>query len=135
MSYIEQLIEALTDADRLNYDWWESFDSTNEAMHVISRALREKPDEYEISQVLALSEEDDIFEDTPNKAFKGKDISGAYQQVKKYLADAMRNKVHETLTSKVGIDSATAYADYANLSNLKEIAVKSMSDGGKKSGY
>ena len=52
---------------------------------------------------------------TPQKVFKGKEVSSSYNQVKNFMSDVMRGKIHETIKAKKGIDSAKLYRDYANL--------------------
>ena len=68
----------------------------------------------------------------PQKAFKWKEISSQYWAVKKLLSDVMRNEVHTTISKLKWVDSAKLYKDYANLNNLKEIAVKALSESWKK---
>jgi hypothetical protein len=62
MTNIERIIEALSYSQDDGTDWWEAFDSPQEAKIILNKAAREKPDEYNVAELLILTEEDDVFE-------------------------------------------------------------------------
>ena len=66
----ERLIEAITYADDYGMEWWEVFDTKTEASDILNGALKEKPDDYDIVQLLNLIDEDDLFTETPLVVFK-----------------------------------------------------------------
>lgn len=86
MSYTEQLIEALSEAEQTHTEWWESFDLLEEALEVVSCALVEKPEEEEIIQILALVDEDGIFTDS---------VSNGYKQCLKRMKREVKRMINE----------------------------------------
>jgi hypothetical protein len=69
---------------------------------------------------------------TPSKIWKWKEVAQGYTQAKNTLANIFREQVREDLW-KVGIKNAKElYWDYANLSQLKDIWVKWITEGGLK---
>ncbi|MHA2068558.1 MAG: hypothetical protein ACXABY_29705 [Candidatus Thorarchaeota archaeon] len=60
MTNTERLVEAVLYASENDAEWWETFDSTIDATKVINSALRERPDEYQITCILE-AQEVDIF--------------------------------------------------------------------------
>ena len=71
MTYLEELIEAVSYAQENGMDWWDIFDSIEDAEDILHAASREEPDEYQVAHLVSLIEDDDIFIDTPIGAFKG----------------------------------------------------------------
>lgn len=61
-------------------------------------------------------------EHLPNKAFKGKEIGPAFNQIKNLAADKARTGLHDLL----GPQAKEAYFDYGNLKSLQELGVKAM---------
>ena len=69
---------------------------------------------------------------TPSKIWKWKEVAQGYTQAKNTLANIFREQVRDDL-GKVGIKNAKElYWDYANLSQLKDIWVKWITEGGLK---
>lgn len=64
---------------------------------------------------------------TPQKFFKGKEITNAYQELRAKLATKLTKNLHTNLTQEFWEDTAKLYKDYANLQWLKEVWVKSRS--------
>ena len=52
----------------------------------------------------------------PDKAYRGKPIAGAYNNVRKMISDEMRNKIY----SKVPDTVKQAYLDYGNLKTIAD---------------
>lgn len=55
MRKTELLVEAIEESEDL---WYENFDSIEEAKKIISGAIKEIPEEYEIATVLTILDED-----------------------------------------------------------------------------
>jgi hypothetical protein len=53
----DKLLEAIEYSEDSGVNWWESFSSKEEAFNIISVAIKEKPDEYQISGLLSYKEE------------------------------------------------------------------------------
>lgn len=66
----------------------------------------------------------------PEKAYRGKPIGGAYNDVRNQLADESR----QTIYSVLGDDVKQAYFDYGNLKGLQEMGVTSMTGQKLKGG-
>lgn len=64
---------------------------------------------------------------TPQKFFKGKEITNAYQELRAKLATKLTKNLHTNLTQEFWENTAKLYKDYANLQWLKEVWVKSRS--------
>lgn len=67
----------------------------------------------------------------PEKAYQGKPISGAFNDVKDTAADLARKAIYENL----GTDVKKAYFDYGNLKGLQELGQKAMTGGKLKGGF
>lgn len=61
MTSTEQLIEAISYAEDDDVNWWEIFDSPKQAKLVLSSAMRENADEYQMMSMLA-AKDVDIFD-------------------------------------------------------------------------
>jgi hypothetical protein len=68
----ERLVEAVTYASESDVEWWEIFDSHADAMRTINSALKEEPDESQITCVLA-AQDLNLFDlyCTPEEAYAG----------------------------------------------------------------
>lgn len=58
MTSTEQLIEAILYADDDNVNWWEVFDSPKQAKLILTSAMRENADEYQMMSMLAVKDVD-----------------------------------------------------------------------------
>lgn len=67
----------------------------------------------------------------PQKAYRGKDIAGATNDVNNILADTARQKIYDA----VGDNVKQAYIDYGNLLGLQELGQRSMTGGKLKGGF
>ena len=67
----------------------------------------------------------------PEKAYKGKPIAGAFNDVKNMAAGLARNKIY----SKVGSAAKQGYLDYGNLKGIQEFGQKAMTEGRFKGGF
>ena len=67
----------------------------------------------------------------PEKAYKGKPIAGAANNVKDILADISR----ETIYKALGSEAKQAYFDYGNLQGIQELGQKAMTGSGLKGGF
>lgn len=67
----------------------------------------------------------------PEKAYMGKPISGAFNDVKDTAADLARQAIYNNL----GKDVKKAYFDYGNLQGLQELGQKAMTGGKLKGGF
>ena len=65
----------------------------------------------------------------PAKAYRGKDITGVYNNVRNELASLARKKIYD----KLGPEMRRAYIDYGNLQALQEMGTRAMSGGGRQS--
>lgn len=70
LTYLEELIEAISYAQDTGDNWWEVFESIEDAEDVLVGAEREEPDEYQVAHLVSLIEDEDIFIDTPMGEFK-----------------------------------------------------------------
>lgn len=66
----------------------------------------------------------------PSKAFKGEEIAGSVNEVRRLLSDEARQTIYNTL----GDDVKQAYLDYGNLQTLKDMGVSSMTGQKLKGG-
>jgi len=66
----------------------------------------------------------------PEKAYRGKPIAGAFNDMKDTLSDMARTKIYDTL----GPEIKKAYIDYGNLKALQELGQKAMTGGKLKGG-
>jgi len=66
----------------------------------------------------------------PQKAYQGKDIAGAFADVKNIVSGVAREKIH----TAVGTDASRAYIDYGNLRGLAEWGQKAMTGAKFKGG-
>lgn len=67
----------------------------------------------------------------PEKAYMGKPIAGAFNDIKDTAADLARQAIY----SNLGKDVKKAYFDYGNLQGLQELGQKAMSGGKLKGGF
>lgn len=67
----------------------------------------------------------------PEKAYMGKPISGAFNDVKDTAADLARQAIY----SNLGQDVKKAYFDYGNLQGLQELGQRAMTGGKLKGGF
>lgn len=67
----------------------------------------------------------------PQKAYKGEDIAGVYNEVKNTLSGIARDKIY----TKLGDDIKQAYLHYGNFKNLEELGQKAMTGGKLKGGF
>ena len=77
-------------------------------------------------------EKSTLDEFTPDKVFKWKQVASAYNQAKNKVANVMRDLIHKDLTKELWEDSVKIYKDYANLKNLSNVWVKSLTEWGRK---
>jgi hypothetical protein len=63
---------------------------------------------------------------TPQKFFKWKEITNAYQELRAKLSSKLTNELHNNLTKEFWKDTAKIYKDWANLKWLSKIWVKSI---------
>jgi len=71
LTNLEELIEAVSYAQDTGTDWWEVFDSIEDAEDILTRANKEEPDEYQVAHLLSLLDDDeDFFIDMPIQEFK-----------------------------------------------------------------
>jgi hypothetical protein len=66
----------------------------------------------------------------PEKVYKGKSISGAFNEVKNIASSTARNIIY----NKMGPDIQKAYFDYGNLKGLAEAGQKAMTGAKLKGG-
>jgi hypothetical protein len=69
MTNIEQIIEALEQAEDTGIEWWEVFDSKTEARNIIDRAKKEELEDHNIARLISFIEEEDFFTVTPQVSF------------------------------------------------------------------
>ena len=67
----------------------------------------------------------------PEKAYRGKPISGSFNEVKDIAADTARSRIYSSL----GDDIKQAYFDYGNLKGIEELGQKAMTGGKLKGGF
>ena len=70
MTYIEELIESIDYAEENNINWWDMFETIEDAEITLNNCLKENPDEYQIAHLLCLIEDSDFFTDTPISDFQ-----------------------------------------------------------------
>jgi len=56
------LLEAISYGNESNVYWWQAFSSKKEARKILSKAAKEKPDDYQIA--LLIAEKEDFYEDS-----------------------------------------------------------------------
>jgi hypothetical protein len=59
---LERLIEAVEYARDNDQEWYEVFDSLEEANEVISEAEIESPEDYQIATLIAFYDDEDVFD-------------------------------------------------------------------------
>lgn len=69
---------------------------------------------------------------TPQKFYKWKEITNAYQELRWQLASKLVNKLHNAIKKDYGEDSANLYREYANLKSIKDIWPKALTQWGRK---
>ena len=93
-------------------------------------------DEYKDFDQVSLNTAQDIKstldEFTPEKLFKGKSVGSEYNTLRHEMADAIRQKIYNSLKD---VNVKKKYLDYANLTELQKIGVKALTDGGLKGGF
>ena len=62
---------------------------------------------------------------TPQKHWKGKEVTNELQELKWILSTKLKNVIHSNLTKEIWEDSAKMYLDYANLSKYADDMAKS----------
>lgn len=67
----------------------------------------------------------------PEKAYQGKPIAGAFNDVKDIVSDMARKNIYEAL----GPEVKQAYIDYGNLKAVQELGKKAMTGGKLKGGF
>lgn len=72
---------------------------------------------------------------TPQKFFKGKEITNGYQELRGQLSSIIKNKLHSALKKDYWVDTAKKYIDWANLDWLKEVWIKAKTNAGLKGGF
>jgi len=70
LTYLEELIEAVSYSQDNGTEWWDVFDSTEDADNVITKAAKEEPDEYQVAHLMSMLEDGDIFIETPLGEFR-----------------------------------------------------------------
>jgi len=92
-------------------------------------------DAYKTSTKWTLEEAQKLKEDlarfVPEKVYKGKPIANELKQINADMADAIRQKIYNSL----GNDVKKSYIDYGNLKKLEEIGVKAITEKGKLGGF
>ncbi len=85
MTNTERLVEAVVYASENGSNWWEEFDSINDAFKILKGAQREDPDEGQIACLMsALDSEDEFEECTIDFAYKN-----VLKKLKKELEEEM----------------------------------------------
>ncbi len=98
-------------------------------------ALKSLQDDYKHISNVSYSRLQGIKSDwakfVPEKAYKGKPIAGAYNEVKNMAAEEARHKIYSVLGDEV----KQAYLDYGNLKGLMQWGQKAMTEGAFKGGF
>ena len=79
---LERLLEALEYSKDNDMEWYEVFDSIEEAQEVLISAEKEEPDEYQLASFLTMFEDDVTFSEDLDKVYK-KCMKVLKRQVKK----------------------------------------------------
>lgn len=69
---------------------------------------------------------------TPQKFWKGKEITNELQELKWILSTKLKNVIHSNLTKEIWEDSAKMYLDYANLSKYADDMAKASTNAWMK---
>ena len=80
----EQLIEAISYAEDDDVNWWEIFDSPKQAKLILSSAMRENADEYQMMSMLAAKDVD---------MFDSFTVEEAYTHILKSLQKEIDNHI------------------------------------------
>lgn len=70
LTNLEELIEAVSYAQDTDTDWWDVFDSIEDAEDVVTQAGKEEPDEYQIAHLFSLLDNENLFIDLPTQEFR-----------------------------------------------------------------
>ena len=70
LTKLEELIEAVSYAQDSDENWWDIFDTIEDAESVLHKASKEKPDEYQIAHLVSILEDGDMFNNSPIGEFK-----------------------------------------------------------------
>ena len=68
----------------------------------------------------------------PEKMFNGKNVTGSYNNLRKMIADSIRERTYKALND---INIKKAYLDYGNLKNLMDVGIKDMTKAKLKGGF
>ena len=69
MDNLETLIEAVEYGDENGTDWWDIFDSVDEAKKTLNKAAKEQADDYQVARLADILDED-IYEVSQVGAFR-----------------------------------------------------------------
>lgn len=98
------------------------------------KALSAIKDDYKNVSNLSYRQLQDIksklTEFIPEKAYRGDNITGAYNDVRKTLSDEMRKMIYQ----KISPEAKRAYLDYGNLKNIQELGKTALTKAGFKGG-
>lgn len=86
--------------------------------------------EFSLKDAQALKHELDEF--TPDKVFRGKQVSNEDVVLRNDMANAIRQKTYDSLKDQ---NIRKAYLDYGNLKELEKVGVKAISEAGTKGGF
>jgi len=99
------------------------------------KQLSSSRNDYRLTKEVSLERLQAIKEDwakfVPEKAYKGKPITGAFNDIKDTAAGLAREKIYKAL----GDDVRQAYFDYGNLKGLQEMGQKALTGAGFKGGF
>ena len=119
-SDIQKGIDKVKDATTKK-SWQEGFDSIKQDYK------KYKDFTYEEAQSI----KSELDRKIPAKMFRGKDVTGSANNIRKLMADSIRNRTYQVLKD---VNIKKDYIDYCNLKNIMEHGAKSMTKGQFKGG-
>jgi MoaA/NifB/PqqE/SkfB family radical SAM enzyme len=66
---LETLIEAVEYAEDIGMNWWDVFETVDDARKTLTKAAKEQPDEYQVAKLAEILDED-IYEVSQVGAFR-----------------------------------------------------------------
>lgn len=103
---------------------------------VFQKALESIKDDYKgissLDYTTAQQIKSELAKSLPEKMFRGANVTGAANNVRKFMADYIRKQTYEQLKD---VNIRQSYLDWGNLSDLTKFGVKAMTTGKLKGGF
>lgn len=132
---VQELIDSLAD------DIEKLAKNDPDKLNAYNEALESLKDSYKDSKFANYSLKDSqtlkswLQERTPQKFWKGKEVTNEIQELKGKLSSKLTNAVHKQLSNELWESSAKLYKDYSNLTEYAENMAKQSTNAWLKQGF